>query len=147
MIYTELTRKALKISFEAHKDQTDRSGMPYVYHPYEVASHMDDEYSTCVALLHDVIEDTDITSDSLRNEGFPEEVVQALLCMTRDKSVPYMDYIRKIMTNTIAIKVKVADLTHNETTILIKQSPTGIVKTSPCSSNALPSGNSTSISS
>lgn len=113
MIYTELTRKALKISFEAHKDQTDRSGMPYVYHPYEVASHMDDEYSTCVALLHDVIEDTDITSDSLRNEGFPEEVVQALLCMTRDKSVPYMDYIRKIMTNTIAIKVKVADLTHN----------------------------------
>lgn len=113
MIYTELTRKALKISFEAHMDQTDCSGIPYVYHPYEVASHMDDEYSTCVALLHDVIEDTDITSDFLRNEGFPEEVVQALLCMTHDKSVPYMDYIRKIMTNTIAIKVKVADLTHN----------------------------------
>ena len=113
MIYTELIRKALRISFEAHKNQTDRSGMPYVYHPYEVASHMDDEYSTCVALLHDVIEDSHVTPDHLRNEGFPEEVIRALLCMTHDKSVPYMDYIRKIKTNPIATKVKLADLAHN----------------------------------
>lgn len=113
MIYTDLTRKALNISFEAHKNQKDRSGVPYVYHPYEVASHMDDEFSTCVALLHDVVEDTDITIEDLRKEGFPDEVLQAISCMTHDKNVPYMEYVRNIKTNPIARKVKLADLTHN----------------------------------
>ena len=113
MIYTELTKKALRISFEAHRNQIDRSGVPYIYHPYEVASHMDDEFSTCVALLHDVIEDTAITPDHLRKEGFPEEVVQAVICMTHSKGVPYMDYIKSIKRNPLATKVKLADLDHN----------------------------------
>ena len=113
MIYTILTKKALKISFEAHRNQTDQAGIPYVYHPYEVASRMDDEYSTCVALLHDVIEDAGVAPDYLRSEGFPEEVVGAILCMTHRKDVPYMDYIRIIKTNPIATKVKLADLAHN----------------------------------
>ena len=54
-------KKALRISFNAHKSQIDKSGMPYVYHPFHLAEQMDDELSTCVALLHDVVEDTDIT--------------------------------------------------------------------------------------
>ena len=65
MIYTPLTKKALKISFKAHKDQVDKSGLPYVYHPFHLAEQMNDEYSTCVALLHDVVEDTDISLDDL----------------------------------------------------------------------------------
>ena len=113
MIYTELTRKALRISFEAHRNQVDWSGVPYVYHPYEVASHMDDEFSTCVALLHDVIEDTDITPDFLRKEGFPGQVVHAVICMTHSEGVSYMDYIRGIKRNSLATKVKLADLDHN----------------------------------
>ena len=113
MLYTLLTKKALLISFNAHKDQKDKSGMPYVYHPYEVAIQMDDEYSTCVALLHDVVEDTDITLEDLKNEGFPKEVVDAIAMMTHDDKIPYLDYIREIKKNPIAAKVKLADLRHN----------------------------------
>lgn len=113
MIYTELTKKALQISFLAHKDQVDKSGIPYVYHPFHVAEQMDDEYSTCVALLHDVAEDSDITLDDLRAEGFPPQVIDALVLLTHDDDVPYMDYIRMIKTNPIAKKVKLADLAHN----------------------------------
>ena len=113
MIYTPLTKKALKISFAAHKDQVDKSGMPYVYHPFHLAEQMNDENSTCVALLHDVVEDTDISLDDLASDGFPAEVIEALTLMTHNDNVPYMDYVRKIKTNPIAAKVKLADLEHN----------------------------------
>ena len=66
MIYTDMTKKALKLSFEAHKDQVDKSGIPYVYPPYHLAEQMTDENTTIVALLHDVAEDTDITVEDIR---------------------------------------------------------------------------------
>lgn len=113
MCFTELTKKALVISFNAHKEQIDKSGMPYVYHPYRIAEQMEDEYTTCVALLHDVIEDTDITIDILRNEGFPQEVLDAVALMTHDDDMPYFDYIKRIKTNSIATAVKLADLQDN----------------------------------
>ena len=113
MIYTALTKKALKISFDAHKNQVDKSGMPYVYHPFHLAVQMNDELSTCVALLHDVVEDTDITLDELRNDGFPNEVIEALSLMTHSDDVPYLDYVRVMKDNPIARKVKLADLAHN----------------------------------
>ena len=112
MIYTDLTEKALKISFSAHKDQVDKSGMLYVYHPFHLAEQMDDEYSTCVALLHDVVEDTDMTLDEL-SEIFPKEITDAIAMMTHDDSVSYLDYVREIKNNPIATKVKLADLKHN----------------------------------
>ena len=113
MIYTELTKKALKISFNAHKDQLDKSGIPYVYHPFHLAEQMNDELSTCVALLHDVVEDTDITLDDLKSKGFPDEVIEALVLMTHNDGVPYLDYVRAMKDNPIARKVKLADLAHN----------------------------------
>ncbi len=113
MIYTALTKKALRISFEAHKNQTDKSGMPYVYHPFHLAEQMKDEYSTCVALLHDVVEDSGFTWNDLVEAGFPDEVTEAIGFMTHDKSVPYMDYVAAIKNNPIAREVKIADLRHN----------------------------------
>ena len=113
MIYTELTKKAMVISFNAHKNQLDKSGIPYVYHPYHLAEQMDDEYSVCTALLHDVVEDTDITLEDLRREGFPEAVLNAIALMTHDKNEPYFDYVKKKKNNPIARKVKLADLVHN----------------------------------
>ena len=65
MIYTPLTIKAARIAYEAHHGQFDLCGMPYVFHPYHVAEQMTDEYTTCVALLHDVVEDTDVTFEDL----------------------------------------------------------------------------------
>ena len=113
MIYTPMTKKALKLCFEAHKDQIDKSGMPYVFHPFHLAEQMKDEATTIVALLHDVVEDTDITIDDLLNMGFSQEVLEAIALMTHDPDVPYMDYVAQIKTNPIAKAVKLADLKHN----------------------------------
>ena len=113
MIYTPLTYKAMRICYEAHKDVLDASGAPYVFHPFTVASSMKDEITTCVALLHDVIEDTEWTFDDLIAEGIPPAAMDALRLMTRDKDTPYMDYIRRIATNPISTAVKLSDLSHN----------------------------------
>ena len=113
MIYTDKTKKAMKLCFEAHKDQLDKSGMPYVFHPFHVAEQMTDEVTTIVALLHDVVEDTDYKLDDIAAMGFGQDVVDALALMTHDKNVPYLDYVAKIKDNPIAKAVKLADLAHN----------------------------------
>ena len=113
MIYTELTKRALKFSFEAHKNQTDKSGLPYVYHPFHVAEQMTTEYETVVALLHDVVEDTNYTIKDLIDMGYPKEVTDALALMTHRKDVPYLEYVRKLKDNPLARAVKLADLEHN----------------------------------
>ena len=113
MIYTALTKKALKLCFEAHKDQTDKSGMPHVFHPFHLAEQMTEEKSTAVALLHDVIEDTPYTLEDLRAMGFDEEVLAVLALMTHDDTVPYLEYVAKLRDNELARKVKLADLRHN----------------------------------
>lgn len=113
MLYTPMTKKALKLCFQAHKDQTDKSGLPYVFHPFHLAEQMPDELTTIVALLHDVVEDTEYTLSDLREMGFPEEAVAAIALMTHSDGVPYLDYVAKIKDNPIARKVKLADLRHN----------------------------------
>ena len=113
MIYTPMTKTALKLCFEAHKDQTDKSGLPYVFHPFHLAEQMPDEKTTVVALLHDVIEDTDYTLDDLKNMGFLDDILSAIALMTHDDGVPYMEYIALIKKNPIAKMVKLADLRHN----------------------------------
>ncbi len=113
MLYTMLTKKAMKVAFEAHKNQTDKTGLPYIYHPVHLAEQMTDEVTTCAALLHDVAEDTDITLDELAAMGFDGEILAILRLLTHDETVPYMDYVRKIKTNRLAVQVKLADLRHN----------------------------------
>ena len=113
MIYTNLTKKALKLCFEAHKEQVDKSGMPYVFHPFHLAEQMTDEETTVVALLHDVVEDTELTFEGLEKQGFGEEIISALKLLTHNDDTPYMDYVAKIKNNKIATAVKLADLKHN----------------------------------
>lgn len=112
MIYTTLTNKAMRIAYAAHHGQTDKSGQPYIFHPYHLAEQMTDEISVCAAMLHDVAEDTDITLDQLAQE-FPEEVIQALRLLTHDPDTDYFDYIRALKENPTAKAVKLADLAHN----------------------------------
>lgn len=112
MIYTPLTNRAMKLAYAAHEGQVDKCGQPYIFHPYHLAEQMDDEISTCVALLHDVVEDTDVTLDDLRKQ-FPPEVVEGVRLMTHDPSVDYFDYVRAIKGHPVAQKVKLADLAHN----------------------------------
>ena len=111
MIYTSLTKKALKLCFEAHKKQVDKTGMPYVFHPFHLAEQMKDEATTICALLHD-----DYTFEDIQNMGFPNEVIEALKLLTHEDGVPYMDYVKALSVNPIAKVVKIADLTHNSDT-------------------------------
>ena len=113
MIYTKITKKAMKIAYKAHEGQIDKSGLPYIFHPFHVAEQMKDEFSTAAALLHDVVEDTGITLSELEKEGFPEEVLTAVRLLTRKGETAYLDYIQEIKTNDIAAAVKLADITHN----------------------------------
>ena len=113
MIYTPMTKIALKLCFEAHKDQIDKSGMPYVFHPFHLAEQMADEKTTVVALLHDVIEDTEYTVDDLKSMGFSDDILSAIALMTHADGVPYMEYVARIKDDPIAKAVKLADLRHN----------------------------------
>lgn len=112
MIYTALTNKALRLAYTAHHGQTDKSGQPYIFHPYHLAEQMTDEVSACVALLHDVAEDTNLTLEDLERE-FPQEVTDALRLLNHEKGTDYFDYVRAIKQNPVAVKVKLADLAHN----------------------------------
>jgi (p)ppGpp synthase/HD superfamily hydrolase len=116
MIYTKLTKEAMKLCFEAHKDQKDKSGIPYVFHPIHLAEQMKDEKTTVVALLHDVIEDTEYTMEDLEEKGFGNDILEAISLMTHNDGSNYMDYVARIKGNPIARAVKLADLNHNSDT-------------------------------
>ena len=113
MIYTALTKKAMEICYRAHAGQLDKGGMPYVFHPIHVAEQMEDEYSTCAALLHDTVEDGGIELSELYEADFPEEIVRTVDILTRREDEPYMEYIERLKENSLAVKVKLADLNHN----------------------------------
>ena len=113
MLYTPLTRKAMKYCFEAHDGQLDKSGIPYVNHPLHLAEQMETEDETVVALLHDVMEDCGKTPDDLRVLGVSERAIEALMLLTHEQGVPYLEYVRAIKGNPLAVKVKLADLQHN----------------------------------
>lgn len=113
MLFTPMTRKAMALAYEAHHGQTDRSGVPYIFHPARVAEHFTNEAVACTAWLHDVVEDTDLTIQDIRLAGFGTVICDALRLLTHDKSVPYMDYVRAIAENPIAKAVKMADLQDN----------------------------------
>ena len=112
MVYTPLTIKAMKLAYAAHHGQTDKSGVPYIFHPYHVAEQMTDEFTTCAALLHDVVEDTGLTFKELE-EQFPKEVLDALRLLTHERETDYFEYVRAIKENPIAKAVKLADIAHN----------------------------------
>ena len=113
MIYTENTKKALCLAYEAHRGQVDKSGVPYVFHPLHLAEQMEDEDSIVAALLHDVVEDTDYSLEDLRSMGFPEKALEAVALLTHDPAEPYLSYVARVKENPVARRVKLADLRHN----------------------------------
>ncbi|CDC42033.1 putative uncharacterized protein [Firmicutes bacterium CAG:449] len=115
MFYSEKVKIACNILFNAHKNDMDKGGYPYVFHPFYLAMQMNDEDSTIVALLHDVIEDhgDKYSFETFKSLGFNDNVINALKLLTYDENISYLDYIAKINNNLIAKKVKIADLKHN----------------------------------
>jgi (p)ppGpp synthase/HD superfamily hydrolase len=113
MIMT-LVERAIHRALEAHSGQKEENGRPYLLHPLRLMLRMDTEQEMAAAVLHDVVEDTDITLEDLRAEGFPEEVLAAVALLTHDKrKVAYREYIERIAADPIARKVKLADLEDN----------------------------------
>lgn len=121
MMFSEMTKKALIIAFNAHNGQYDKSGVPYIFHPYEVARYMNTEEEIITALLHDVVEDTNIKLNDLSDAGFSNNVIEALKLLTHDENVPYLDYVKHIKINPLAKTVKLADLKHNSNIGRIKE--------------------------
>ena len=113
MVYTPLIKRAILFAFDAHRGQYDKSGLPYITHPLHVAESMETEDECVVALLHDVLEDTDITIEDLTRIGITDRQIAALKLLCHDDSVPYLEYVQAIRVDPIARTVKLADLYHN----------------------------------
>ena len=88
-----MTKIAMKLMFEKHKDQVDKSGIPYVFHPWHVAESMPDEDTTIVALLHGIVEDTDVTISDLQEMEFSQDVTDALNLMTHEDGMDYFEIV------------------------------------------------------
>ena len=113
MLYTPKIIECLRFVEELHHGQYDKIGAPYILHPVFVAEQMDTEEETIVALLHDVVEDTAITLDDLRDKGYSDEIVIAIDALTRRTDETYSAYIERLSNNKLARHVKIADLQHN----------------------------------
>jgi (p)ppGpp synthase/HD superfamily hydrolase len=109
----DLLEKAIGIAVEAHRGQRDRTGAPYILHPLRVMAGVDTDVEKIVAILHDVVEDTDWTFEKLAQEGFSQEIIEALECVTRRDGEDYEDFVKRSASNEIARRVKLADLEHN----------------------------------
>ena len=108
-----MLEKAIEIAVEAHRGQIDKAGKIYILHPMRVMLRGQNETEQIVGILHDVVEDTPITIDMLRQEGFSEEVLAALTCITKDKGEDYGHFIDRVLTNPLATQVKLYDIEDN----------------------------------
>lgn len=105
--------RAVQIAAEAHAGQKDKSGAPYLLHPLRMMLRMHSDAAMMAAMLHDVVEDSDWTLDGLRAEGFSEEVIEAVDCLTHRTDENYEAFVRRAKGNAIARQVKLADLEDN----------------------------------
>ena len=105
--------RAIAIAAQAHQEQKDKAGAPYILHPIRMMLRMHSEVEMMAAILHDVVEDTDWTLDRLCAEGFSEEVLQAIECLTHRDGETYEEFIERAGAHPIARKVKLADLEDN----------------------------------
>lgn len=104
---------AIAIALKAHKGQRDKGGNPYILHPIAVMNRVETIEEKIVAVLHDVIEDTEVTLEQLREQGFSEEIIEAIHLLTRSEKDSYEEFIEKTIKNRISKNVKIADINEN----------------------------------
>ncbi len=105
--------RAIELAARAHAGQSDKQGGPYILHPLRVMMACVSVNAKMVGVLHDTIEDTDLTEADLRHEGFAEEIIQAVLAVTRRKNETYTDFVIRAARLELAREVKLADLADN----------------------------------
>lgn len=111
--FIELREKAMLIAEKVHKGQVDKAGKPYIWHPVRVERRCTRQEDRLVALLHDTIEDGDIASEYLLLVGFSQEVVDAVLSVSRKRGEDYFEFIQRCKANPIGRRVKICDLEDN----------------------------------
>ena len=105
--------RAIAIAAEVHAGQVDKAGAPYILHPLRVMMKVFTPEERIAAVLHDIVEDSDLTLEDLRQNGFSEEIVQAIDALTRRREESYMEFVMRAGANPIARRVKIADLEDN----------------------------------
>jgi (p)ppGpp synthase/HD superfamily hydrolase len=110
---TPTLEDAIALAVESHHGQTDKVGQPYILHPLRVMLAVHGEAARMAAVLHDVVEDCGVTLDDLRVHGYPEDVVQAVDCLTRREGESYEAFVDRLAPNPLARCVKLADLEDN----------------------------------
>jgi (p)ppGpp synthase/HD superfamily hydrolase len=105
--------RAIEIAVRAHRGAVDKAGRPYILHPLSLMFGFHDPDAMIAAVLHDTVEDSDVTLGKLKAEGFPEAVVAAVDALTRREDESYEEFISRLSSNSLARRVKLADLEHN----------------------------------
>ncbi len=108
-----LLQKAIDLAHQAHAQQVDKGGQPYINHPLRVMAKMETLQEKIVAVLHDVVEDSDLTLEDLLVQGFPADIVDSIAALTKIAGEEYETYLQRVMENAIALRVKIADMTDN----------------------------------
>ncbi len=109
----EVFETALEIATKAHKGQVDKNGVAYITHPLAVAAQLDSLELKTIAILHDTLEDTDVTAEYLIERGIPKELVEVVQLLTKPENEDYESYLKRVRENPMAKAVKLADLAHN----------------------------------
>lgn len=109
----KLLELAIEVATQAHKGQLDKGGNPYILHPQAVAAALDSTENKIVAYLHDVVEDTEITLEDLKEMGFSYRIVNSIRILTKSKDISYEDYLKSVKKDSNAWHVKMADIKHN----------------------------------
>lgn len=108
-----LVEKSLSIALKAYAGQKDKAGKTYILHPLRVMSKMETEEEMSVALLHDVIEDSEITAQDLSKAGIPTRVIKAVQALTKKEGEDYDQFVDRVLKNKLAAKIKKADIEDN----------------------------------
>lgn len=109
----KLLEKAIQIAVNAHYGQTDKAGMPYIFHPLRVMNNCCTTQQKIVAILHDTIEDTSVTAEYLIGQNFSQTIVEALQALTKQDGETYENFIGRISANKLASYVKIRDIKDN----------------------------------
>lgn len=105
--------KAIELACSAHAGQVDKAGKAYILHPLRLMLKFQDEIEQTIAVLHDVVEDSDVTLDDIEKSGFQSSIISALDCLTKRKNEEYMEFIVRVSCNELARKIKIEDLKDN----------------------------------
>lgn len=111
--YEFLLQRAIALATKAHEGQIDKAGKPYLDHPLFVMENVNSLEEKIVAVLHDAVEDSELTFEQLKSAGFPEVIVKAIEAITKIEGEAYATYLERVIANPIALRVKIADVTHN----------------------------------